>query len=163
MIVVRITWISLIERGIVESIPRFRFRLGLRFRFTSHKGNKGKNYLWRKKNLYLFQEKLYATCCYQALKYQEYSIFSIPTLNFQCVFKHLYYRIYKIILLTKNFILFGLVWIDQNYENTTESRSFYMKIGYDILPTKGKERPALPSDGSGAWKLVYKIPRKKWI
>ena len=47
-------------------------------------------------------------------------------------------------------MLFGLVWIDQNYENTTESRSFYMKIGYDILPTKGKERPALPSDVSGS-------------
>ena len=45
MIVVRITSISSIERGIVESIPRFRFRLGLRFGFTSHKGNKGKYYL----------------------------------------------------------------------------------------------------------------------
>ena len=33
-----------------------------------------------------------------------------------------------------------------------------MKIAYNILPTKGKERPALPSDGSGsAWKLVYII------
>merc|ERR1719340_349128 len=33
-VIVRITGISSIERGIVESIPRFRFRLGLRFGFT---------------------------------------------------------------------------------------------------------------------------------
>ena len=58
-------------------------------------------------------------------------------------------------------MLFGLVWIDQNYENSTESRSFYMKIAYNILPTKGKERPALPSDGSGAWKLVTQNPKKE--
>ena len=55
MIVVRVTWISSIERGIVESIPRFRFRLGLRFRFTSHKGNKGKNDLWKKRIQNLFK------------------------------------------------------------------------------------------------------------
>ena len=66
MIVVRITWISSIERGIVESIPRFRFRLGLRFRFTSHKGNKGKNYLWRKR-IYIYFKKNYMQ--HVAIKY----------------------------------------------------------------------------------------------
>ena len=54
-------------------------------------------------------------------------------------------------------MLFSLVWIDQNYENSTESRSFYMKIAYNILPMKGKERPALPSGGTGAenWFLIF--------
>ena len=46
-------------------------------------------------------------------------------------------------------MLFSLVWIDQNYENSTESRSFYRKTAYNILPMKGKESPALPSGGSG--------------
>ena len=52
-------------------------------------------------------------------------------------------------------MLFGLVWIDQNYENSTESRSFYIKIAYNILPTKNRERPALPI-------VVYKVP-KNWF
>ena len=68
-----------------------------------------------------------------------------------------------IILLTKNFMLFGLVvssLIDQNCVNLPESRCFYMNIANDILHGKGKERPALlsDSDGSGNQKAGFKVP-----
>ena len=71
MIVVRVTWISSIERGIVESIPRFRFRLGLRFRFTSHKGNKGKNDLWKRKEFRIFSRKIICKMLLFVNKYQQ--------------------------------------------------------------------------------------------